>query len=147
MAWWQWLALGLVLVGLEMAAAGGFYVIFFGIAAIVIAGLRLVDIAGPTWVQLLLFSVLSVASLLVFRHRILRLWAPPDAPADVDTVLGQTAMTLEDIESGAVGRVELRGTVWSARNATPTMIEKGRRCIVTRTDRLMLFIKPEEAVS
>lgn len=33
MAWWHWLVLGLVLVALEMAAAGGFYVIFFGIAS------------------------------------------------------------------------------------------------------------------
>ena len=40
MTWWQWLVVGLVLVALEMAAAGGFYIIFFGIAAIAIAGLR-----------------------------------------------------------------------------------------------------------
>jgi len=39
MQWWQWLVLGLVLVALEMAASGGFYVIFFGIAALAIGGL------------------------------------------------------------------------------------------------------------
>ena len=32
--WWHWLALGLVLVALEMTTAGGFYMVFFGIAAI-----------------------------------------------------------------------------------------------------------------
>ena len=39
--WWHWLALGLVLIALEMAASGGFYVVFFGIAAIVIGTLAL----------------------------------------------------------------------------------------------------------
>ena len=37
MEWWHWLAAGLILVALEMAASGGVYVIFFGIAALVIA--------------------------------------------------------------------------------------------------------------
>ena len=63
MQWWQWLVLGLVLVALEMAASGGFYVIFFGIAALAIGGLHLFGLAGPAWFQFLLFSVLSVASL------------------------------------------------------------------------------------
>lgn len=144
MAWWHWLLIGLVLVALEMAAAGGFYVIFFGIAAMAIAGLRLLDVAGPAWVQLLLFSVISVVSLLVFRQRLLRRWQVPGV-ADVDSLVGETAVALEDIAAGKVGRVELRGTAWSARNSTGAAIEKGRRCTVVRTDRLMLFITPEEA--
>ena len=40
-----------------MAASGGFYVIFFGIAALAIGGLHLFDLAGPAWFQFLLFSV------------------------------------------------------------------------------------------
>ncbi len=67
--WWHWFALGLVLIALELAAAGGFYVIFFGIAAIVVAILQLAGLSGPMWTQLLLFSVLSVASLLAFEGR------------------------------------------------------------------------------
>ena len=90
--WWHWLALGLILVGLEMAASGGFYVIFFGIAAIAIAGLRLLDLAGPVWVQFLLFSVLSVGSLLFFRSPLLR-WLQLDRPGvDVDSMVGETAI-------------------------------------------------------
>ncbi len=67
MLWWHWLVIGLILVALEMAASGGFYVIFFGIAALAIAGLHVLDVAGPVWVQLLLFSLISVGSLLFFR--------------------------------------------------------------------------------
>ena len=103
MVWWQWLALGLLLVALEMAATGGFYVIFFGIAAIVIAALQVVDLAGPAWVQLLLFSVISVASLLFFRQRLLSRWQVEGAGAEVDSLVGETAFALEDIPAGAVG--------------------------------------------
>jgi membrane protein implicated in regulation of membrane protease activity len=64
---------------------------------------------------------------------------------DVDTLAGEIAVPLEDIAPGGVGRVELRGTVWQARNATSAPISRGRRCAVVRVDRLMLFIEPEGA--
>ena len=147
MTWWQWFALGLILVALEVAASGGFYVLFFGIAAVAIAGLRFVDLAEPAWVQLLLFSLIAVASLLIFRQRLLATWQGPSMASKVDSLVGETAITLEAIPAGAVGRVELHGTAWTARNGTGAAIEKGRRCTVTRTEQLMLFIKPEEAVS
>jgi membrane protein implicated in regulation of membrane protease activity len=143
--WWHWLALGLILVGLEMAASGGFYVIFFGIAAIAIAGLRLLDLAGPVWVQFLLFSVLSVGSLLFFRSPLLR-WLQLDKPSvDVDSMVGETAIPLEDIAPRAVGRAELRGTVWTARNATDRPLVRGQRCVVIRVDRLMIILESEGA--
>ena len=46
MLWWHWLVIGLILVALEMAASGGFYVIFFGIAALAIAGLHVLELGG-----------------------------------------------------------------------------------------------------
>lgn len=145
--WWHWLALGLILVALELAASGGFYVIFFGVAAIAIAGLRLFDAAGPVWVQFLLFSVMSVASLLLFRSPLLR-WLKLDLPGkDVDTLVGESAMPLEDIGPGAVGRAELRGAAWTARNASPALVLRGQRCVVVRVDQLMISIEPEGARS
>jgi membrane protein implicated in regulation of membrane protease activity len=147
MAWWHWLVIGLILVGLEMAAAGGFYVIFFGIAAIVIGSLHMFGVAGPVWFQFLLFSVLSVASLLLFRTPMLR-WLGADlAGVDVDSLVGETATPLEQIEVGAVGRAEMRGTVWSARNTDNRPLARGERCIVASVDRLMILIKAEGARS
>ena len=77
--WWHWLALGLILVALEMAASGGFYVIFFGAAALAIGALHALDLAGPAWLQLLLFSVLSIGSLALFRSPLMR-WMQLDGP-------------------------------------------------------------------
>ncbi|MEO7276021.1 MAG: NfeD family protein [Vicinamibacterales bacterium] len=144
-AWWHWLALGLILVALEMAASGGFYIIFFGIAAIVISILRIVDLSGPVWFQLVLFAGLSVGSLLLFRNPLLS-WLKLDRPGvEVDSMVGDLAVPLEDIAPGAVGRAELRGTVWSARNRATRVVSRGERCRVLAIDQLMIFIEPEGA--
>src|SRR5687767_12880909 len=145
MEWWHWLALGLILVALEMAASGGFYVIFFGIAALAIGALHLFNLAGPAWFQFLLFSVLAVASLLLFRNPLLRLMKLEGGPDNVDSLVGETAVPLEDIAPGAVGRAELRGSVWSARNASSASLVRGQRCHVVRVERLMIFLEPEGA--
>jgi membrane protein implicated in regulation of membrane protease activity len=143
MQWWHWLVIGLILVALEMAASGGFYVIFFGIAALAIAGLHVLDWAGPVWLQLVLFSAISIVSLLFFRGPLLR-WMKLDQPGkDVDSLVGDIAVPLEDIPSGAVGKAELRGTVWSARNQAAATLSRGQRCKVVEVDRLLILLKPE----
>ena len=113
MLWWHWLVIGLILVALEMAASGGFYVIFFGIAALAIAGLHVLDLAGPVWVQLVLFSAISVGSLLFFRGPLLK-WMQLDQPGkDVDSLVGDIAVPLEDIPvgRGRPGRAARHGLV------------------------------------
>ena len=143
MQWWHWLALGLILVALEIAASGGFYVIFFGIAAIAIGGLHLFGVAGPTWFQFLLFSGLSVAALLLFRNPFLQLMHGDGKGKDVDSLVGEIATPLEAMAPGAVGRAELRGTVWSARNGSAGVLPPGGRCRVARVDGLMIILEPE----
>ena len=147
MLWWHWLLLGVVLIALEMAASGGFYIIFFGVAAVIVALLSLADVAGPLWFQLLLFSVLSVASLLFFRNPIMRRLNLEGGAADLDTLTGQTCSVLEPMPPGGNGRVELRGTTWSARNLGTTPLSNGARCTVIRSERLTLLVKAEEALS
>jgi hypothetical protein len=145
--WWHWLVLGLLLVLAELAASGGFYIIFFGFAALVVGVLARFDLAGPIWIQILLFSVIAVLSLLVFRGRLLRwLQIDPQTPA-VDQLVGEVAIASEDLAPGSVGRVELRGSAWSARNSAAVVLSRGARCRVTRVEGLMLYVEPEGARS
>jgi membrane protein implicated in regulation of membrane protease activity len=141
--WWHWLVLGLVLVVAEMASAGGFYIIFFGIGAVVVGFLALFGVGGPGWVQVLLFTGLSVGGLAVFRSRFLR-WFPVDPQLPpVDALVGEIGLASEELAPGAVGKVELRGSAWSARNASGQALARGARCRVVRVDGLMLFVEPE----
>jgi len=146
-SFYVWISqIGVILVALEMAAAGGFFVIFFGIAALLIASLHLIGIAGPLWMQIFLFSAFAIGSLLVFRGPLMRRLNSGDGAPDIDTLLGEIGTALEDIAPGAIGRFELRGTTWTARNAGPATIVSGRRSIVVRREKLTLFVQAEEAV-
>jgi inner membrane protein len=141
--WWHWFVLGLLLVLAEMAVAGGFYFIFFGVAAMVVGVLALFNLAGPIGMQLLLFSVLSVGSLVLFRSRLLRWFQREPQSPPVDTLVGEIGVASEDLAPGSVGHVELRGTSWTARNATSAVVTRGTRCRVVRVDGLTLDVEPE----
>jgi len=94
--------------------------------------------------SLLLFSVFSVASLLLFRNPLLRWMArhtPP--PIKVDNLVGESAVAAVAIEPGGMGRAELRGASWSARSDVSVRIDAGARCRVTRVDGLVIWIQPE----
>lgn len=144
MLWWHWAVLGFVLAGLEILTPGGFYLLFFGLGGLAVAGLALVGAAGPLWMQLLLFSVFSIASLALFRNPLLRMMqARTGAAAQVDRLVGELAIPPADIQPGAVGKAELRGTSWTARNSGPAVIAGGRRCRVTQVDGLVITIEPE----
>jgi membrane protein implicated in regulation of membrane protease activity len=141
MAWWQWLLLGFALSVLELATPGGFYLIFFGIGAIFVGLVSLIGFNVPPWAEWLAFSIASVVMLVLFRRRIVHLMQP--GSGDVDSLVGEMAMTLETIKPGAIGRAELRGTVWSARNAHDVEMGRGERARVERIDGLTLYLVPD----
>jgi membrane protein implicated in regulation of membrane protease activity len=142
MVWWYWLFLGLVLAGAEMAAPGGFYMLFFGIAALVVGALAGFELVATDWVQWLLFSVLAIVSLLLFRGPLLRM-SQQHKSHQVDTMVGETAVLLDDVAPGQTGKAELRGTTWSAWNGGASSLSKGQRAAVTKVDGLTLWLKSE----
>jgi inner membrane protein len=142
MDWWMWLAAGLVLLILELVTPSGFFVMFFGLGALTVGVLVRLEVAGAAWAQWLLFITVSLAYLLLFRRQ-LQSRVQGSSAAAVDSLVGTVAITQERILPGQVGRVEVRGSAWSARNETPTAIEPGRRCRVVAIDGLMLSIQPE----
>ena len=145
--WWHWLVIGLLLVLAELATPGGFYVIFFGLAAIIVGLLSALGVAGPMWTQLLMFSVVSVVSLVLFRARLLAMMqVDPQAPA-VDSLVGEIGQLEGAIAPGQIGRIEVRGAAWTARNATSIELPRGMRCRVVRVNGLMLEVEPEGARS
>ena len=138
----MWLALGLALVVAELATPSGFFIIFFGIAALTVGILSGLDMAGTIWVQWLLFSVLSIAYVLIFRGRLQAKVQIPQAK-DVDSLIGGLAIVQERLLPGVVGKVEVRGSMWSARNSSNVTLDAGQRARVVTVDGLMLTVVPE----
>ena len=143
MLWWHWVFVGLALLGAELVTPGGFYILFFGLSALVVGSVLGLGLDLPDWAQWLLFSVLAVFSLVLFRGRLLTMMKRAAPSAEVDTLIGEQALALEALATGGIGKVELRGSAWSAKNSGPTEITKGQRCRVERVDSLTLWVTPD----
>lgn len=142
MTWWIWLAGGFVLLVLELATPSGFFIMFFGVGAILTGVLASLDLVATPPLQWLVFTVLSVGSLLLFRGKVLARVEPHQRPP-VDSMVGEIATPLADIEAGAVGRVTLRGSSWEARNEGSTALAANQRCRVKHVSGLQLGIVAE----
>ena len=142
MTWWIWILLGLALLAVEIAIPGGIIMLFFGVSAMIVGVLVALGIGGPLWFQTVLFSVLSVVSLLTLRGPILRRMKATDSVAgQVDSIAGEQAVVLGDIAPGAEGKAELRGTPWTAENVGDGPLTAGQKCTVDRVDGLKLYVR------
>jgi membrane protein implicated in regulation of membrane protease activity len=142
MEWWIWIVLGLALLLGELITPGGFYILFFGIGAVVVGALAGFDLAGPAWFQVILFSAVSVVTLWLFRERLLKV-TQGATPHNVDSMVGETAVIMENIPSNGIGKAEMRGTPWNARNIGEKPLARGERCRVERIEGLTLFVRGE----
>jgi membrane protein implicated in regulation of membrane protease activity len=142
MLWWHWLAGGLLLLVLELVTAG-FFIMFFGLGAITVGVLMRAGVIAAAPEQWLLFTVASLAYLGLFRRRMMaRLQQPP--VRDVESLVGDVALPQQRIEAGGIGRAEVRGTMWTARNEAAIAIEPGQRCRVVRVTDLEVGVQPEK---
>lgn len=140
MAWWVWIVLGLVLVVAEAQIPTNFFLLAFGIGGLVVGALVGLGWGGPPWLQWLEFTLMSVAAVLVFKRTLTR---SDDVTRTVDDLRHESAVVIEDIPAGGIGRAELRGTTWGARGAGGAAIARGTRCRVERVDGLTLWLIAE----
>jgi inner membrane protein len=144
MTWWMWMALGVVLAVFELATPGGFVVVFFAVAALVVGILDVVGVARNPVLQWVLFSLLAVVALRLFRNPLLRWIRSRERPDTVDSLTGETAVATTNMAPGQVGQAELRGSIWKARNVDGGPVAAGQRCRVVAVDGLLLDIRLEE---
>jgi membrane protein implicated in regulation of membrane protease activity len=147
MLWWHWAIIGLSLVGIEILTLGGlgnFYFLFFGMAALMVSGLTSAGFVDAAWLQWFLFAILGIMSLLVVKNALQnkRSLNGKDVP-DVDSMMGEMAKVLEPLAPQAMGKVELRGSTWTARNAGENILEKDSIAKIVRVDGLTLWIQAE----
>lgn len=65
---WAWAVLGIILLAVEIMVAGTLYALWFGIAAFCVAGLLWLLPETSYAVQFLVFAVLSLGSLAIWRR-------------------------------------------------------------------------------
>ena len=141
MLWWVWILLGFGLLLAELLTPGGLYLLLFGASAIVVGLLSGLNLIGPAWMQWLMFPILSVVALSLSRRPLLKRLRPSSPGNEVDKLVGETAIALEDMAVDAIGKAELHGSAWSARNVGGNPVTCGQRCTVERVDGLMLCVR------
>lgn len=141
MDWWLWVLLGLGLLGLELLLPSSFYLMFFGVAAVLVGLLAAVGIAASLGAQLLQFTLLALVCLFGLRRLLLTYLRPSRSARHVDALVGETALALDDVPVNGLGRAELRGSTWSVRNVGDGAVARGQRCLVERVDGLTLWVR------
>jgi membrane protein implicated in regulation of membrane protease activity len=141
-SWWLWTLVGLLLLAGELLTPGGFYLIFFGAGAIAVGILKLFGLQPGLPLEGLVFVIISVAALAVFRKPLLQRFKRLSPTSNVDNLTSEVATALEDIPAGGRGKAELRGTSWNAQNLGDSPILKATRCRVERVDGLTLVVRP-----
>ncbi len=145
MIWWHWCVFGLILLILEVLTPGAMFVLFFGLSAISVGLLvYFVDSIAP-WIQWFLFSIFSVLGLLFFRKKLLIQFDIKVSKDNVDSFINQQVVTNETIEVNQEGKVEFRGSQWTAKNIGKSVLVKGQQALIESADGLKLNIKNKES--
>lgn len=139
MSWWIWVLIGLALLSIEFISST-MHIGLFAVGAFVVAILVGVGIHMPLWAQLMLFTTVSIISLLFIRPILVKKLRLSEKK-HIDTLVGEQAMAMEDIAPATIGRAELRGTTWSARNIGETVLIRGQRCVVAHVEGLMIHVR------
>ena len=112
-----WFLIGLVLLILEFVLPG-LIVVFFGVGACIVALICLLTDISLNW-QLVIFIASSILSLLLLRRWLKGMFmghivSKQDLRENLEEFVGQKAVVKETIKPKVGGKVEFRGTNWSA---------------------------------
>ena len=141
MDWWIWIVAGFVLFTLELVSPGVFDLFFFGCGALAVGLLTALGWPGPLWLQGVLFTFLSLFSVLFFRPLLMKKMQAGLGEVEIDRLVGERALVRDEIVPGGWGKAELRGTTWKVRNAGAAPVGSGQSCRVEKVDGLTLWIR------
>lgn len=135
-------AAGVALVVAEFAVPG-VMVCFFGAAALVLAGVYAVWPELPFAAALALYIALSLAMVFGLRRFLPRTFRGRSSveagDPDDDSVAGAPAKVVEPISPGSPGKVEFRGSLWTAVASAP--VAAGATVVVEGRDNLTLRVR------
>ncbi|MGI9070943.1 MAG: NfeD family protein [Bryobacteraceae bacterium] len=137
---WTWLILGIALMVAELLLPTGF-LFFFGVGGVVTGLLALLGLLPSFITQGLVFIGVSLFCVVLLRKPLLTKFHFRNRTHAVDSLVGETAQALEAIVPQGLGKVELRGSCWSALNIGSVLIAADVRCRVEKVEGLTLHVK------
>jgi inner membrane protein len=136
--WWYWICLGLFLLLAEIMTAGGFYLLFVGIAGLIVGAVSVW--VHPAWIQIALFAVLSAVFIATLRKPLVDRVRKTTRQADTPEFIGESARAVEPIAAGKDGKIELRGTIWLARNSGAADLPENAACTIVAREGIKMVV-------
>ena len=140
MTFWAWLIVGLILLGLELLAPLTYF-LWLGVSALVTAVVIFL-MPETTWqMQFLIFSGLSVISIVLSRKYLVNKQTESDVPnlnRRGQQYVGRTFTLSENIEQGT-GKIRVDDSYWSV---TGPSLPKGTEVRVTGADGAVFSVEP-----
>jgi membrane protein implicated in regulation of membrane protease activity len=113
MSWIIWIIAAISLIIVEMLTASLFFFSCLGVGA-VFAGIASACGAG-IWLQITVFSVISVISVLFIRPILKKYLRSTDSKSsNIDEIIGKDAVVMETVTKDKPGLVKVMGEVWGA---------------------------------
>ena len=139
-----WFIIGFIFFLLEFVIPG-LIVFFFGAGAWIVAILTLCfDL--PVNVQLIIFVISSVVTILLLRNWVKKLIYGKNPSRELleDEFLGKIAKAETAIAPGENGKVDFKGTTWPA--ASADVVAKGENVIIVGNESILLIVKSTKIV-
>lgn len=135
--WMIWIAISILCLIIEINS-GDFFVCCFAIGAV--GGMIGALCNAPLWVQILVWAVVSLLSLLFIRPSLLKKFheSGENRTSNADALIGRTGVVIEDIPAEGHGYVKIDGDEWRAVASTP--ISKGTRVTVIERNSTVLTV-------
>ena len=133
----------IILFGVVEAMTAGLVSIWFVAGALVALVAAFVD--ASLIVQIVLFLVVSAATLVMTRPLLRKITAANATPTNADRVLGELAKVTETIDNeNSTGAVYVDGKEWSARSVDDIVIPAGSRVKIESMRGVKLLVSPAE---
>lgn len=130
----------IVIFGVAEAITAGLVSIWFVLGSV--AGLIAAICNGPLWLQVVLFFVVSVLTLIATRPLVARMVTKDNVATNADRVLGKTARVTEAIDNTIpTGAVYIDGKTWTARSANDEVIAVSEMVRVVKMEGVKLIVE------
>ncbi len=140
---WIWGILGLVLLAIEMAT-GTFYILWFGVAALIIALMMAIFAATPVALQFFLFAVISIASLTVWKLNYKKTSTDSRIGQSQGDEIGRVGTITKKVSARHTGQIEFAQGVMGSRTwpvVSDEEIEPGAEAMITAIEGNSLRVK------
>ena len=134
-----WLILVAVMLVIEIFTMG-LTTIWFSLGAV--AAAIAAGLGAPLWVQILLFTVVSVVIMILVRPFALKVMDRNRTRTNIDEVIGKQAEVIEPIDNQKEqGKVRFRGVEWMARSVDGSTVAAGDVVTVEEVSGVKLLVK------